>query len=158
MLRRGLKFLHTMGAIGLMGSMACLLVLLARLPPTSSLAQYAAMRAAMAEIAKWIFLPSLMLTLVAGLLSIAAVRAYQNAGWAFSKLISGVIMFEWGFTAIAGKMQPEADLAARALSSGENIAKLGSQLTAERNSILILLAVAAANVILGIWRPRLFPD
>jgi hypothetical protein len=151
-LRRALKFLHTMGAIGLIGSMACLLVLLLLLllPVSASLAQYAAMRAAMARIDKWIFLPSLMLTLVAGLLSIAAVRSCQMAGWAFAKLISGMIMFEWGFTALAGRMQPQTDLAARALSNGVRAARLGSQFAAERNSLLILLAVATANVVLGI--------
>ena len=62
-MRRALKFLHTMGAIGMMGAMACLLVLLAFTPPPTPVSEYAVMRAAMGAIATWIFLPSLGLTL-----------------------------------------------------------------------------------------------
>ena len=61
-----MKFLHTMGAIGLMGAMACLLVLLNLTPAPASLSNYAMMRAAMGGIATWVFLPSIALTLVAG--------------------------------------------------------------------------------------------
>ena len=51
------KFLHTMGAIGLMGAMASLLVLLSATPAPSSLAAYALMRGAMGAIATWVFFP-----------------------------------------------------------------------------------------------------
>ncbi len=51
-MRRLLKFLHTMGAIGLMGAMACLLVLMSVSPPPTDMAGYATMRAAMAAIAR----------------------------------------------------------------------------------------------------------
>jgi len=54
-MRRLMKFMHTMGAIGLMGAMACLLVLLSFTPAPASLSQYALMRAAMGGIATWIF-------------------------------------------------------------------------------------------------------
>jgi hypothetical protein len=66
-MRHLIKFLHTLGAIGMMGAMACLLVLLAFLPEPMRLSDYASMRAAMGAVAGWIFLPSLALTLVAGL-------------------------------------------------------------------------------------------
>ena len=79
-MRRLLKFLHTMGAIGLMGAMACLVVLLGFMPKPTSLSEYALMSAAMGSIVTWIFFPSLALTLIAGLLAIAANRAYHSAG------------------------------------------------------------------------------
>ena len=47
------------------------------------------MREAMAEIATWIFFPSFVLTLIAGLLAIAANRTYHDAGWAWVKLQPG---------------------------------------------------------------------
>jgi hypothetical protein len=80
------------------------------------------MSAAMSSIATWMFLPSLALTLIAGLLAIAVNRAFHNAGWAW--------------------------------------AKLATSFSAERNSLWVLLAVATANVVLGVWRPRLtrLPD
>jgi hypothetical protein len=153
-MRRLIKFLHTMGAIGLTGAMACLLVLLSFTPEPASLSEYALMRAAMGGIATFIFLPSLGLTLVAGLLAIALNRAYHSAGWAWAKLLSGVLVFEWGFAAIQGPMQQEAELSARALAHEVDPATLAATLGAEWKSLWVMLALAAVNVILGIWRPR----
>ncbi len=143
-----------------MGAMACLLVLLGFTPEPTSLPEYALMRAAMGGIATWIFLPSLGLTLVAGLLAMGINRAYQNAGWAWAKLASGILVFEWGFAAIQGPMQQEAELSARALAHQVDPNVLAASLGAERNSLWVMLAVATANVILGVWRPRLtrLPD
>jgi uncharacterized membrane protein len=159
-MRRLMKFLHTMGAIGLMGAMVCLVVLLGVTPPPSSLAQYALMRGAMGQIATWIFLPSMALTLIAGLLAIAVNRAFHNAGWAWAKLASGILVFEWGFTAILGPMQQEAEQSARVLAGQADAATLAGSLSAERYSLLVMLAVATFNVVFGIWRPRLtrLPD
>jgi len=159
-MRRLLKFLHTMGAIGLMGAMACLLVLLSFTPAPASLSEYALIRAAMGGIATWIFLPSFGLTLVAGLLAMGINRAYQGAGWAWVKLASGLLVFEWGFAAIQGPMQQEAELSARALAHEVDPATLAASLGAEWNSLWVMLAIATVNVIFGIWRPRLtrLPD
>jgi hypothetical protein len=158
--RRLMKFMHTMGAAGQLGSMACLLVLLGFTPAPTSLSEYALMRGAMGGIATWIFLPSLGLVLITGLLAIALNRAYHSAGWAWVKLATGVLIFEWGFTAILGPMQEEAELSARVLVGGADAAMLAASLDAQRNSLWVLLAVAAANVVLGVWRPRLtrLPD
>ncbi len=153
-LRRLMKFLHTAGAIGLMGSMACFLVMLSMLPAPERIAEYALMRGTMGQIAKWIFLPSIALTLVAGLLSMAVNRAFHNAGWALTKLATGVLIFEWGFVAVQGPMEQEAELSAQVLAGQGNPAELAQTLGAEWNSLWILLGVAAVNVVLGIWRPR----
>ncbi len=159
-MRRLLKFLHTIGAVGLMGAMACLLVLLVFVPAPASLSQYALIRGAMGGIAKWIFLPSLALTLIAGLLAIAANRAFHNAGWAWAKLATGIILFEWGLVAVQGPIQQEAEQSARVLAGQADAATLVASIGAERASLWVLLAVATANVILGVWRPRLtnLPD
>ncbi len=161
-MRRLMKFLHTMGAIGLMGAMACLVVLLylTPAPATATLAEYAALRSAMNEIARWIFLPSMVLTVIAGLLAIAVNRAFHNAGWAWAKLATGVLLFEWSLAGIYGPMQDEADLSAKVLAGGADIATLAVSLGAERGSLLVMLGVATANVVLGVWRPKLtsIPD
>lgn len=153
-MRRLMKFLHTMGAIGLAGAMACLLVLLAMTPPPASLPQYALMRGAMSDIARYIFLPSLALTLISGLIAIALNRGFHNAGWAWAKLATGVLMFEWGFVGVQGPMQQEAELSAEALAGRADAALLGMSLGAEAMSLWTLLAVATLNVVLGVWRPR----
>jgi hypothetical protein len=154
-MRRLMKFMHTMGAIGQMGAMACLLVLLCFVPAPTTLSEYAIMRGAMGGIATWVFLPSLGLVLVTGLLAIALNPAYHSAGWAWVKLFSGILVFEWGFAAVQGPMQQEAELSARALAHGVDPATLAASLDAEWKSLWVLLAVATANVILGVWRPRL---
>ncbi len=154
-MRHLLKFLHTIGAIGLMGSMASLLVLLSLAPPPGALAEYALIRGAMGSIATWIFFPSLGLTLIAGLIALGYSKAFHNAGWAWAKAISGILVFESGFVGILGPMQREAERSAEALAGKIEASSLAASLTAERNTLLILLAVATANVIFGIWRPRL---
>ncbi|CAO4165661.1 hypothetical protein [Methylorubrum populi] len=154
-MRRLLKFLHTMGAVGLMGAMACLLVLLSLTPPRESLAGYALMRGAMGAVATWIFLPSLALTLVAGLLAVALHRGFLEAGWAWVKLATGVLVFEGGFVGIQGPMQEEARRSAAALAGQIDPATLTGALAAERNTLWVLLAIAILNVVLGIWRPRI---
>jgi uncharacterized membrane protein len=156
-IRYALKFLHTLGAIGLMGAMASLLVLLAFMPAPVSLAEYAAVRTQMAHVGAWILVPSMGVTLIAGLLSMAFVRAYQTAGWAIAKLVASILVFEWALV-IDGGLKQEAELSTRALGSAADAAALGTTLAAERNALWILLAVGAANIILGIWRPRFFPD
>lgn len=153
-MRRLLKFLHTMGAIGLVGAMACLLVLLAFTPAPTSISEYAAMRGAMGAIATWIFLPSLGLTLVAGLLAMGFNPTYQNAGWALVKLATGILIFEGGFTGVVGPMQDEAERSAGALAGQADAATLAQSLGPERNTLWVLLAVAIVNIVLGIWRPR----
>ncbi|MDP2411421.1 MAG: hypothetical protein Q8M26_14195 [Pseudolabrys sp.] len=154
-MRRLMKFLHTMGAIGVIGAMACLLVLLTLAPSPTSAAEYAAMRGAMAGIASWVFLPSMALTLVAGLLAIAVNPAFHNAGWAWAKLFSGVIVFEWGLVGVEGPMQMEAKASADALTGAGDLSALAASLSAEQNSLWILLGVATFNVVFGIWRPKL---
>lgn len=159
-LRRTLKFLHTMGAIGLMGAMACLLVLLAFVPPPARLAEYALLRGAMGTIATWVFLPSFAMTLIAGLLAIAINRAFHNAGWAWVKLVSGLAVFEGSFVGVIGPMQEEAEQSAKVLAGQADVATLAQSLGAEQGTLWLLMAVATANVVLGVWRPKLtrLPD
>lgn len=156
-MQRTMKFLHTMGAIGMMGSMAALLALYAYLPEPAVLAEYARMRAAMEGIATWIFLPSLGATLVSGLFAIALSKAFRNSGWVIAKLIAGIIVFEWSLIGIHGPMKREANLSADVLAGNGDIASLGSWLTSEWQSLIVMLALATANVVLGVWRPRFGP-
>ncbi|MBY0333803.1 MAG: hypothetical protein K2X49_24360 [Acetobacteraceae bacterium] len=135
--------------------MAALLVLSRMAPPPAALEGYALLRGAMGVIATWIFFPSLVVTLIAGLLAIAYSRAYQNAGWAWLKAASGILVFESGFVGVLGPIQQEAEQSAMALAGSADPATLGASLHGEQGVLWVLLAVAIANVVLGVWRPRL---
>ncbi len=153
-MRHLLKFLHTLGAIGLMGAMAAFLVAVFA-PPPASLAGQAVLMGAMASIATWVFLPSLVVTLISGLLAMVASPGYMDAGWVWVKAATGILMFEGGFTAVAGPIQEAGRTSAAALASHLDPGTLARSFGAERNTLWVLLAVALANVALGVWRPRM---
>ena len=152
-MRRLLKFLHTIGAAGLLGSIASLLVLMSFSPPSTSLAGYALMRGAIAAIATWVFFPSFALTLVAGMLAIAVNRAFHNAGWAWVKLATGILVFAGSFQ-VLGSIQDEAKRSAGAFA-GQLDPETITESFGEQSALWVLLAVSTANVVLGVWRPRL---
>ena len=136
-----------------MGSIASLLVLMNFSPPSTSLADYRLMRGEMTELATWVFFPSFALTLVAGMLAIAVNRAFHDAGWAWVKLATGILIFAGSFQ-VLGSIQEEAKRSASALAG-----RLDAQTIAapfgEQSALWVLLAVSTANVVLGVWRPRL---
>jgi hypothetical protein len=136
-----------------MGSIASLLVLMSFSPPSTSLAGYALMRGAIAEIATWVFFPSFSLTLVAGMLAIAANRAFHNAGWAWVKLATGILVFAGSFQVLAS-IQDEAKRSAGALAGLSDPNSITGSF-GEQSALWVLLAVSTANVVLGVWRPRL---
>jgi hypothetical protein len=153
-LRRLLKFLHTMGAIGFMGALASLVVLTNYDPSPSSLASFALIHRAMAAIALWVVLPSFVLTLVAGLLAIAANRAFHNAGWAWIKAATGILIFAGTFHALA-PIQEDARQSTEVVVGQLDPSRLFSASQGERATLCVLLFVSTANVVLGVWRPRL---
>ena len=154
-MRRLLKFLHTMGAIGMMGSMASLLVCMIAAPSPANLSGYALIHAAMSDIATFVFFPSLALTLIPGMLAIAINRAFQNAGWAWAKLATGVLIFEGGLVYVEGPIREEATRSAAALAGTLPVAEITGSYGAEQSSMWALLGVCTANVVLGVWRPKL---
>lgn len=155
-MRKALKFCHTLGGVGLLGTQLTLIIVFVMLPdPTQDIAGYAALTELVDRLARWVLLPSLILTLVSGLLSIGAVTAFHGAGWAWLKLATGVVMFEGTLLAVQGPIQREANLTRQYLSGEVEAAALASSFETISYSIFVLGSVAVANVVLGIWRPRL---
>ena len=153
-MRRLLKFLHEMGSIGFMGAIAALVILLGVAPPPTSLSEYAFVCGAMGKIATWILLPSLALTITAGLLSIAVNRAFHNAGWAWIKAATGILVFMGGLHALAPIQQGAAD-SADALAGKVDVATLAGAFDGVSATLWVLLVVSTVNVVFGVWRPRL---
>jgi len=154
-MRRLAKFLHTAAAIGFAGSLACLMVLSSTLPPASFVSDYATARTAMATIGDWVYLPSLVLVLVSGLLSMGLSPVFMNARWALLKLVSGILVFEAGLIGVHGPLRREAELSQTVLAGNANATELAQSLGSEFWSMAVLMAIAVLNVGLGVWRPAL---
>jgi len=154
-LRRLLKFFHTLGAAGLTGAMAALAVVLTLAPASVITAGYVPLMVAMAKIAAWIIGPSMVVTVVSGLLAIAATPAFQDAGWVWAKAATGILVLEGGLH-VLGPIQDEATRSAGALASGPDPSGVASLIASEGNTLWVLVGVAIANIALGVWRPR-FP-
>jgi hypothetical protein len=91
---------------------------------------------------------------ISGLLSIGSTPAFHEAGWAWAKLATGVLILESGMVYIQGPIKEEAGRAASALAGELNPAEITGSYGAENNTLWFLLAISAANVALGVWRPR----
>jgi hypothetical protein len=153
-MRRLLKFLHEVAAVGVIGAFAASL-LLAATAPANSLVAYAAVRAGIAAIAKWLLVPSLALVLITGLLAIAVNRAFHNAGWAWFKALLGISMFEGTLLTVAATARRAAELSQAAVSGHGDPAELARVLHTERGGTWVLMSVAVVNIVLAVWRPRL---
>ena len=155
-MRRLLKFLHTLGAAGLMGAAAALAVVLMLASASVGTAGYAQILLATSEIAAWIIGPSMVLTIVSGLLAMVATPAFQDAGWVWTKAATGLLILQAGLH-ILGPIQEEAKRAAGELARSADPASASSLFESELNTLWLLLAVCVANIALGVWRPR-FPN
>jgi len=148
-LRRTLKALHEVAAIGVGGGLAACLVIGATANAASPTEVLAA-RQAIASVAHYLLLPSLAGVLVTGLLSMVATRAFREAGWAWVKALLGLSLFEATLVTI-GASGRLAELTA----TGTDPSLLASLLHAQRNTLLLLIGISVANVVLAVWRPRL---
>jgi hypothetical protein len=153
-MRKLIKFGHTLGAIGLLGAMASLLIIQSQTPaPFDAPEDYLLLREVMDRIARWLLLPSLALTVVSGLGSMMIVRVYQGAGWAWLKVGTGIAMFEGSLMAIQGPIQREARLARDIVLGDGNLALLGATEERVAMALWFLGALAVANVALAVFRP-----
>ena len=155
-MKRLLKILHEIGAMGVVGSFAACLVLVLK-GPTEPLVAYAAVRQAIALITQWLLLPSLVIVVTSGLLAIAANRAFHNAAWAWVKALLGLSMFEGTLLTINASARRAGELPALAVSGQGDAAQLAELLRTERGGLWLLLTLSLANIVLAVWRPRLYP-
>ena len=155
LMRKLLKFGHSMTAITFLGSVVVLWVFHHYLPaPAEALEIYVAERQVMERVATLVMMPSLLVTLLFGLASFAVVPGYHGAPWAWGKLITTVLMLEGSLLGIQSPIKREAELATAALTDISLVGELALKLDAERGSLVIIGLVATANVALGIWRPK----
>jgi hypothetical protein len=154
LLQKLLKILHEVSAVGVLGSFAACLVIIVTGPSQQSLVAYAATRHAIAEICRWMLVPSLAVALISGLLAIAANRAYANAGWAWVKALLGIGMFEGTLVTVGASARHAAELSALAVAGNPDPVQLAGVLRTEWGGLWMLLVLSLVNIVLGVWRPR----
>lgn len=149
-----LKFLHTLSAAGLTGGLGCYMVLLAYAPQDTP-AAYADLRQTIAVISNYILIPSLAIALVSGLLAMAAHTPFMEKGWAWVKTAMGLLMFKGVLTVVGAKADHAASVS-RKIAEGEEVkVVLEKALAYEWGTLWVVMALTVANIILGVWRPRL---
>jgi hypothetical protein len=155
---KALKMLHQIGAIGTLGSFAACIVLLSTAPSAAeSPVAYAAVLEGVASLTRWLLVPSLAIVLISGLLAIAATESYKNAAWAWVKALLGIGMFEGCLVTVGASARNAAQLSALASSGGGSPLELAQALHTEWGGLWILACLAVVNIILAVWRPRLYP-
>lgn len=155
-MKRLLKFLHELSAIGVMGALATHLVLVVAAADGTP-AQAAAIREAIVLVTRWLLLPSLLVVLVTGLLSMAVHRPFLDARWAWFKALLGLAMFEGTLGAVQSNARRLAELSAGALEGRVDPAHMDEALRGEWTGLWTIMALSIANVALAVWRPKLKP-
>ena len=154
-MRHWLKFGHPITAMSFLGAVIVLWVMTDRLPlPNQALDIYAAQRQVMERIASLVLMPSLLISLLFGMASMAAVSGFHSAPWAWGKLVTTVLMLEGSLLGIQSPLKRESLLAERALADPAQISQLAQNIPSEQSSLVLIGLVATANVALGVWRPR----
>ena len=148
-----MKFCHTLGAVGLAGGLLAYMIVLGTGPDMTSLPEYASYRHSLAMVSRWLLLPSLIVVLLSGLLSMAVHFPFQNAWWVWIKAFSGILIFEATLANIDGPARRAAEASARAAAGEIDVATLATLVRDGWGAWWVLLALAAANVALAIWRP-----
>jgi hypothetical protein len=152
--RRVTKILHTIGSCGFVGAAAAAIVLIS-LREHPDLAALADTRLGIALISQYILLPSLAVVIVSGLLAMALHKPYLNKGWAWAKAASGILVFKGGLH-VVGAQTDHAETLQALVDAGETraVEAVTLALPHEWGLLWAMLFLAAANIVLGVWRPR----
>ncbi|MEL7029329.1 MAG: DUF2269 family protein [Pseudomonadota bacterium] len=153
-MRKIVKIIHTLAACGLIGGLGCYMIVLVS-APQDTLEDYADLRQTIAALSNLVLLPSLGAALISGLISMVVHRPFIDMGWVWIKALLGILTFE-GVLAIIGAKAGQAAKVSAKIVDGELPPEAIDRLVAtEWLSLWVIAAISVAQVVLGIWRPRL---
>ncbi len=154
LLRKTMKALHTLGAIGMAGGIAALMLLINAGPEPAASTEYLAVRVAAYDISRILILPSMALVFLSGLLAMAVHFPYQNALWVWLKLGAGFLIFESMLATIDAPARKAVDAVRAAMAGDVAPSELPTRVQDAWGAWWVILILAALNVVLAIWRPR----
>lgn len=154
-MRKATKILHTLASCGLIGAIMGYMVVLVAAPQDTA-AAYANARAVIAALCNYMLLPSLAIAMMSGLFSMVVHPPFRELRWAWLKALLGFSMFEATLGIIQAKSTTAAALSAR-IAAGEAEQKaLADAIANEWGSLIAIMTLSIANVVVGVWRPRLW--
>ena len=153
-MRKTLKFFHTCASCGLIGALLGYMIVLVY-APQDTVSTYADTRKTISALCNYLLLPSLGIALVTGLLSMAAHQPFQDKRWAWVKAVLGLSMFEATLAVVGSKADYAAAVSAKIASGEADTGVLRTALAGEWYTLGALMALSIANIVLGVWRPRL---
>ena len=148
------KIVHTLSAFAYAGGIAAYLYVLAAAPEPTDISQVLTLRTSIAFLGSWLIIPGLRVVLISGLVSMMVHTPFMEQGWVLLKAVSGGLIFEASLASIDGPARRAKEAAERAAAGEFDLAELSGMMHDEWMALVILLGLAVANVILGIWRPR----
>ncbi|MEL7200950.1 MAG: hypothetical protein AAGK25_05040 [Pseudomonadota bacterium] len=157
-MRKVLKILHSLSAAGLLGGLACYMILLVTAQP-QTVAAYVDLRGAIMAVCNLLIIPSLGVVLVSGLFAMAVHYPFCEKGWAVLKAALGIVMFKGTLHAVWAKGAEGKAAAEKLLAQGNDMTAISNAMAMEWAALWIIMGLCILNVVLGVWRPRrLMPD
>jgi hypothetical protein len=152
-MRKTIKFLHTLASCGMIGALLGYMILLSY-GPNATPAEYADTRKAIVALCDYILVPSLGIVLVSGFLSMLAHKPYMQKGWVWVKALTTIGIFESTLVVVQSKAAAGADISMK-IANGQADSSALLELDREWGAIAVVLTLAVANVLVGVWRPKI---
>jgi Predicted integral membrane protein (DUF2269) len=153
-MRKTLKFFHTLASSGLIGALLGYMIVLT-FAHQETASSYAEARHTIALLCNYLLLPSLFLALITGLLSMAVHEPFRDFWWVWIKALLGLGMFEATLAVIQSKANYAATISAKMATGEASADALKTALNAEWTTLGAISVLSLANIVLGVWRPRL---
>jgi len=150
-MRKTVKIIHTLAACGMIGGLVGYLVLL-RFGARATPAQYADLRQAISVICDYLVVYSMGVTIVSGFVSMAVHKPFRDLGWVWLKALTAIGIFEATMAAVRTKASFAAEVSMK-IASGEAPATALEDIDREWGAVAVVIALAVANVVVGVWRP-----
>jgi hypothetical protein len=153
-MKRLLKFVHSLSAIGLTGGLGAYMLVLAAAPESAELAAYASLRTSLAFVSKWMIVPSMLLVILSGLVAMIAHYKFMEMPWVWIKALSGLVIFEATLASIDAPAQQAASAMAQAVAGEIDASTLAKLVRNEWGAWWMLFGLSVLNIALAVWRPR----
>lgn len=156
-----LKIIHTLTAAGLIGGLACHMVILT-FAPHATPEEYLSLRRMLLATSNYVILPSLAGCLLSGMAAMVVHQPFLDKGWVWIKALMGVLMFEGTLFTVIGHAKIAArkaeEIASAAAPEAALADLLADAMAREWGTLAVIMGLCAANVVVGIWRPRIIKE